>query len=35
VLIQHKKVTPVIPLSERVEIVRHVRFVRPAACRQD
>jgi glycerol-3-phosphate cytidylyltransferase len=27
VLIQHKKVTPVIPLSERVEIVRHIRFV--------
>jgi glycerol-3-phosphate cytidylyltransferase len=27
VLIQHKKVTPVIPLSERLEIVRNVRFV--------
>ena len=27
VLIQHKKVTPVIPLPERIEIVRHVRFV--------
>ena len=27
VLIQHKKVTPVIPLSERLEIVRYVRFV--------
>ena len=27
VLIQHKKVTPVVPLSERLEIVRNVRFV--------
>jgi glycerol-3-phosphate cytidylyltransferase len=27
VLIQHKKVAPVIPLSERLEIVRNVRFV--------
>jgi glycerol-3-phosphate cytidylyltransferase len=27
VLIQHKKVTPVIPLDERMEIVRNVRFV--------
>jgi glycerol-3-phosphate cytidylyltransferase len=27
VLIQHKKITPVIPLSERLEIVRNVRFV--------
>ena len=27
VLIQHKKVTPVIPLSERLEIVRNVWFV--------
>ena len=27
VLVQHKRVTPVIPLSERVEIVRHVCFV--------
>jgi glycerol-3-phosphate cytidylyltransferase len=27
VLIQHKKVTPVIPLSKRLEIVRNVRFV--------
>jgi glycerol-3-phosphate cytidylyltransferase len=27
VLIQRKKVTPVIPLSERIEIVRNVRFV--------
>jgi glycerol-3-phosphate cytidylyltransferase len=27
VLIQHKRITPVIPLSERIEIVRHVRFV--------
>jgi glycerol-3-phosphate cytidylyltransferase len=27
VLIQHKKVTPVIPLSERLEVVRNVRFV--------
>jgi glycerol-3-phosphate cytidylyltransferase len=27
VLIRHKGVTPVIPLSERVEIVRNVRFV--------
>ena len=27
VIIQHKKVTPVIPLSERLEIVRNVRFV--------
>jgi glycerol-3-phosphate cytidylyltransferase len=27
VLIAHKKVTPVIPLSERLEIVRNVRFV--------
>ena len=26
VLVQHKKVTPVIPLSERVEIVRHVKL---------
>jgi glycerol-3-phosphate cytidylyltransferase len=26
-LIRHKSVTPVIPLSERVEIVRNVRFV--------
>jgi glycerol-3-phosphate cytidylyltransferase len=27
VLMQHKKVTPVIPLSERIELVRNVRFV--------
>jgi glycerol-3-phosphate cytidylyltransferase len=27
VLIRHKRVTPVIPLAERVEIVRNVRFV--------
>jgi glycerol-3-phosphate cytidylyltransferase len=27
VLIEHKKVTPVIPLAERLEIVRNVRFV--------
>ena len=27
VLTQHKKVTPVIPFSERLEIVRNVRFV--------
>lgn len=27
VLIQHKKVAPVIPLAERLEIVRNVRFV--------
>ena len=27
VLIRHKKVTPVIPLAERLEIVRNVRFV--------
>jgi len=27
VLTAHKKVTPVIPLSERIEIVRNVRFV--------
>jgi glycerol-3-phosphate cytidylyltransferase len=27
VLIQHKKATPVIPLAERLEIVRNVRFV--------
>jgi glycerol-3-phosphate cytidylyltransferase len=27
VLIAHKKVTPAIPLSERLEIVRNVRFV--------
>ena len=27
VLIQHKTVTPVIPLDERMEIVRNVRFV--------
>jgi glycerol-3-phosphate cytidylyltransferase len=27
VLIQHKKVTPVIPLAERLEIVRNIRFV--------
>src|SRR3984957_6190132 len=27
VLIQHKKVTPVIPLAERLGIVRNVRFV--------
>jgi glycerol-3-phosphate cytidylyltransferase len=27
VLIQHENVTPVIPLAERIEIVRHVRFV--------
>jgi glycerol-3-phosphate cytidylyltransferase len=27
VLIQHKKVTPVIPLDERLEIVRNVKFV--------
>jgi glycerol-3-phosphate cytidylyltransferase len=27
VLIRHKGVTPVIPLAERVEIVRNVRFV--------
>jgi glycerol-3-phosphate cytidylyltransferase len=27
VLIEHKKVTPVIPLTERLEIVRNVRFV--------
>jgi glycerol-3-phosphate cytidylyltransferase len=27
VLIQHKGVTPVIPLAERLEIVRNVRFV--------
>ena len=26
-LIEHKKVTPVIPLAERLEIVRNVRFV--------
>jgi glycerol-3-phosphate cytidylyltransferase len=26
-LIQHKKVTPVIPLAERLEIVRNIRFV--------
>ncbi len=30
VLIQHKGVTPVIPLSERIEIVRNVRFVNAA-----
>jgi glycerol-3-phosphate cytidylyltransferase len=27
VLIEHKRVTPVIPLAERLEIVRNVRFV--------
>ena len=27
VLIRHKGVTPVIPLSERIDIVRNVRFV--------
>src|ERR1700722_182319 len=27
VLIEHKKVTPVIPLAERLEIVRNIRFV--------
>ena len=27
VLIQHKKVTPVIPVAERLEIVRNVKFV--------
>ena len=27
VLIQHKKVTPVIPFAERIEIVRNVKFV--------
>lgn len=27
VLIEHKKITPVIPLAERLEIVRSVRFV--------
>ena len=27
VLIQHKKVTPVIPFAERLEIVRNVKFV--------
>jgi glycerol-3-phosphate cytidylyltransferase len=27
ILIQHKQVTPVIPLAERLEIVRNIRFV--------
>ena len=27
VLIEHKKVTPVVPLAERLEIVRNVKFV--------
>ena len=27
VLIQHKKITPIIPLAERLEIVRNIRFV--------
>ena len=27
VLIEHKRITPVIPLAERLEIVRNVRFV--------
>lgn len=27
VLIKHKGVTPVVPLAERLEIIRHVRFV--------
>lgn len=27
VIIEHKKVTPVIPLAERLEIVRNIRFV--------
>jgi glycerol-3-phosphate cytidylyltransferase len=30
VLIKHKGVTPIVPLAERLEIVRHIRFVNAA-----